>query len=106
MSCGYYERVTFECIDGYLHDRDYDYVDPENIDYPCPQCNMKEFFIEEKDNFKDLYTGIKNWNSLIEWYTNNFNLTYQELYKFFSENEELKIIEFSYNDIIISYGSK
>lgn len=45
MSCGYYERVTFECIDGYLHDRDYDYVDPENIDYPCPQCNMKEFFI-------------------------------------------------------------
>lgn len=59
MSCGYYERVTFECIDGYLHDRDYDYVDPENIDYPCPQCNMKRILYRRKTN--DIWNCTRYW---------------------------------------------
>ena len=110
MNCGYYERVTFECIDGYLHDRDYDYVDPENIDYPCPQCNMKEFFIEEKRMLSGIVqdTGVNQWDNLIEWYVHNFSINREDLYKIFKETEELNVIEVIQDGarITFNYGSK
>lgn len=92
MTCNYMERMTFECIDGYLHDRDYDYVDPENVDYPCPNCNRVEYFINElrmMEGTIDEY-GYNSWETLISEYSEKFNIKVEELYKMFASNEELK----------------
>ena len=72
----------------------------EEIDHPCPKCNMKEYFIEEKRMLSGIVqdTGVNQWDRLIEWYCFNFHITREELYKFFNENEELNVIE------IIQYG--
>lgn len=94
MFCNYHERMTFECIDGYLHDRDYDYVDPENVDYPCPNCNREEYFINEKRHIEGTIDefGFNSWELLISQYCERFNVEVKELYKMLSENEELKLI--------------
>lgn len=94
ISCGYHAKMTFECWDGYLHDRDYDYIDPENIDFPCPKCNRLEFFVQEKSFIEneECTDEYNPWEYLIDWYTKKFNVTKEELYQFFKENEELNVI--------------
>lgn len=76
--CEYRCKVTFECHGGYLHDRDYDYIDYEDITYPCPNCNKKQFFLYELED------GIADdeLNELIEWYCDKFNTSKKELTDF------------------------
>lgn len=95
MSCGYHERVTFECEDGYLHDRDYDYIDPDNIDYPCPQCNKKKFFINQKELLEGIVQeyGYSQWEELIVWYAKTFKCNINEVYQFCRDTEELNKIK-------------
>lgn len=100
ISCGYHAMVTFECFDGYLHDRDYDYIDPENIDYPCPKCNRLEFFIQEKDYIQneECSHDYNPWEALINWYTTKFDVSRDELHNMFKENEELNNIKLYFVD--------
>ena len=49
MTCGYRTWTTFECIAEYLHDRDYDYVDHNDVTYPCPNCNSEIYLLDAKE---------------------------------------------------------
>lgn len=97
--CNHNQWVTFDCIDGYLHDRDYDYVDPEDKSYPCPKCNIVEYFINEKEMLDGVITQNENyWDDLLDAYVKKFNVTIEYLHDVFSKHEELHHVIFMTGD--------
>ncbi|MGZ4968023.1 MAG: hypothetical protein ACXV8U_02895 [Methylobacter sp.] len=70
-----YQAGTVECRgDGYLWDADNDGYDPDETNYPCPQCNTMEYLKNAKDEAESTsegtsmgfeYTGESIWMGAI-----------------------------------------
>ena len=66
---------TVECRgDGYCWDADADGYDPQDHSHPCPQCNTKEWLLQQKEEaetcsyFSDMSSqgsGVDIWESAV-----------------------------------------
>lgn len=91
-TCQYNCMITFDCHDGYLHDMDYDYIDPEDRTHPCPKCNEIEFFKNVKEEiesqeYDDPY--FDPWIEIVDKYCFKFGTTKENLLKKLSTDEDL-----------------
>ncbi len=45
-----FQKGTYECRgDGYVWDADNDWIDYEDISWPCPNCNTKQYLLNAKE---------------------------------------------------------
>jgi hypothetical protein len=72
-----FQSASFECRgDGYLWDADSDGWDPADCDYPCPQCNTRQYLLDAKEDAESfsegrdndiVYTGESSWLNAVRY---------------------------------------